>query len=390
MNSVTPPGDTSDLVVIGGGVIGLSIAWECARAGMSVRLLDRDEPGRAASWAGAGMLPPGARTADFSALPASARPEAALRTLSASFWPDHVASLRDAVDLDVGYRRHGAVHLFENEQARDAAASRLATQRIGHETLDESGPTRPCLGGYFRNGIAVPDQAQVRNPRLLKALRIACERAGVSIVPHAAVRDFRRAGDRLTAAVTDAGEFAAGHFCLAAGAWTGRLAATLGPPPPVEPVRGQIALLKFPAPPFAETVEIGKRYLVPRDDGRLLVGATEERAGFAAETTAGALADLLAFAARVFPAAASATLERHWAGLRPGSPDGLPFLGPVPDAANAVFTAGHFRNGLQQSPATAVLVRELLTGRRPSIDLTPYAVDRDVVPRVTPFVVHDL
>lgn len=376
---------SSDLIVVGGGVIGLSVAWEAARGGLSVTLLEKDEPGRAASWAGAGMLPPGARTGDLSALSPRLRAESALRTLSASLWPDHVAALREAVDLDVGYRRGGAVHLFESAADRDAALERFRGERIDAEAIE-----RPShLGERFRAALALRDQAQVRNPRLLKALRIACERAGVSVVPHAAVRDFRRAGDRLTAALADAGEFAAEHFCLAAGAWSGGLVAALGPSPPVEPVRGQIALLRFPVPPFAEMVEVGKRYLVPRDDGRVLVGATEERAGFAAETTADALRRLLAFAIDVYPLAADAKVERHWAGLRPGSPDGLPFLGPLPGLTNAVAAFGHFRNGLQMSPGTAVLVRELVAGTRPSIDLSPYALNRRVGDAVTPFAEAD-
>jgi glycine oxidase len=141
-------------------------------------------------------------------------------------------------------------------------------------------------------------------------------------------------------------------------------------------VRGQIALLQTGRPLIRRVLLQGARYLVPRPDGRVLAGSTEEDAGFDKRTTAGAIAELVRFAASLVPALAGAHLERCWAGLRPGSPDGLPFLGPVPGLANLFVAAGHFRAGIQLSPATGLVMKELLLGQRPSVALEAFRLDR--------------
>jgi glycine oxidase len=175
---------------------------------------------------------------------------------------------------------------------------------------------------------------------------------------------------------TATGRMVADQFLVAAGAWTDTLLDQVGWCPGVHPVRGQIALLNTSRPLFRRILLDGARYLVPRPDGRVLVGSTEEDAGFDKRTTAGAIADLLALAGSLVPALAEAHVERCWAGLRPGSPDGLPFLGPVPGIDNLLVAAGHFRAGIQLSPGTGLVMKDLLLGRKPGVSLEPFRLDR--------------
>jgi glycine oxidase len=225
-----------------------------------------------------------------------------------------------------------------------------------------------------------PQMAQLRNPRHVKALLAACQQLGVTLRPGCPVHGFDRHGSRIAALRTAAGTLTAGRFLLAAGAWSGGLLEMLGCQPVVFPVRGQIALLSSSPPLLRRILLEGKRYLVPRPDGRVLVGSTEEDAGFDKRTTAAAIADLLSLAQRLVPGLAHAHLEQCWAGLRPGSADGLPFLGPVPGLDNVFVAAGHFRAGIQLSPATALVVKELLLEQPLTVPLEPFRLDRQPTP----------
>jgi glycine oxidase len=170
----------------------------------------------------------------------------------------------------------------------------------------------------------------------------------------------------------------AGQFLIAAGAWADRLLYPLECFAPIRPVRGQIVLLRSPAPPFHNILLWGKNYLVPRDDGRVLVGSTEEpEAGFVKQTTADAVAELIHFAMETVPVLGEAEVERAWAGLRPGSADGMPYLGQVPGYRNVFLAAGHFRAGIQLSTGTALLLTECMTGRRPSVALDAFRPNRE-------------
>ncbi len=187
---------------------------------------------------------------------------------------------------------------------------------------------------------------------------------------------FQREREKFVAIETSGGTLSAGQFVVAGGAWSGRLLNDVGCPVRVRPLRGQIVLLAMQPSPIRHVVNVGPRYLVPRGDGRVLVGATEEVAGFDKRTTAGGVGGLVEFALELVPALARATFERSWAGLRPQSADGLPYLGRVRETQNLFVATGHFRAGLQLSPATALVMTQLLLGREPAVPLAPYAVDR--------------
>jgi glycine oxidase len=218
--------------------------------------------------------------------------------------------------------------------------------------------------------------AQLRNPRHLKALVAGCASWGVRLRRGCPVHALGVRGARIASVRTAEGDLEADRVLLATGAWSEPLLEQTGWAPGIRPVRGQIALLNTGRPLCRRILLWGSRYLVPRPDGRVLVGSTEEDAGFNKQTTAAAVGELLALACRLVPALADAHLERCWAGLRPGSPDGLPFLGRVPGVDNLFVAAGHFRAGIGLSPATALVMKELLLGQELTIPLEPFRLDR--------------
>ena len=191
-------------------------------------------------------------------------------------------------------------------------------------------------------------------------------------------------GDQITAVETPAGPQSAGQYVICSGAWSRHLLQQAGcPQTDLRPLRGQMVLLNTGAPRLKHVINVGPRYLVPRNDGRILVGSTEESVGFDKRTTAQAVHDLIHFAVELVPSLADATVERVWAGLRPQSADGIPYLDRVPQTENLFIAAGHFRAGLQLSPITALLLTQTLLSRPTTIPLTPYRLGRPPHPSPT-------
>jgi glycine oxidase len=218
-------------------------------------------------------------------------------------------------------------------------------------------------------GFLLPDLAQVRNPWHLKALIADCRRLGVDLRTDAPVRDVRLREDGAPSIATDEGTLTASHVVIAAGAWTPTFMQSLLPTPQIRPVRGQMVLLRLDRPPLARVIECGNRYIVPRSDGRVLVGATEELAGYDKQTTVSAVAGLMQFATELAPCLSKASVEGAWAGLRPQSSSGLPFIGPLPASDRALLAAGHFRAGLHLSPITARLIRQQILNQTLDLDI---------------------
>lgn len=368
-----------DCLIVGGGVIGLSLAWELAGHGLAVHVIDRGAAGREASWAGAGILPPARNHPD-------AHPIEQLAALSFDLHFRWSEQLREATGIDTGLRRSGGVYLARDQQAaadlcRSAELWRVAGLAV--EPLDavalrtiEPGLADDVLAAAGRRAWWLPDESQIRNPWHLRALVAGCAGRGVRVTEGAAVEEFAVQGCSLREVRTAAGTFRAGTYCITSGAWSGGLAERLGAPLALQPVRGQIVLLACRQPVLRRIVNEGARYLVPRADGRVLVGSTEEHVGFDKRTTSAGVRGLLDLALSLAPRLADATVETAWAGLRPATADGLPYLGPVPGLGNAFMAAGHFRSGLSLSPATAVVMGELIRGQPPRIDLQPFALDR--------------
>jgi glycine oxidase len=358
-----------DVLIIGGGVIGLTAAYFLAREGARVEVVDRGDFGQEASWAGAGILPPGS--------PSKARtPYDQLRGHSIVLYPVLSAELRERTGIDNGYTRCGGLAFVAG--ADQTVGDEWRGEGIALEALDESAARKlePALGPGLGRAFYLPDMAQLRNPRHLKALLAACALLGVRLRPGCPVHGFVIQNDRVTALHSGEGALAADRFLLAAGAWSEGLLEPLGWRPGIHPVRGQIALLNTRTALFRRVLLDGERYLVPRPDGRVLVGSTEEEAGFDKRTTAAAIGGLLALASRLVPGLAGAHIERCWAGLRPGSPDGLPFLGPVPGLANLFVAGGHFRAGILLSPITGLVLKELLLGQPLTVAIEPFRLNR--------------
>ncbi len=383
-----------DCLVNGGGVICLSIAYELSGHGLRVRVLDRQQPAAEASWAGAGILPPVSKRGPQS-------PLEQLAALSLRLHSEWAERLRAETEIDTEYRRCGGWLLFvaglsDLSPLSDAKPVAQASMReptatdplwnslpYAPVTFAELESHEPALAEARRRGDILAaafadDEAQVRNPRHLRALVAACRQRGVTIEAGVEVTGFWSSAGQVVGAQTSAGPRYAGSFCITAGAWSGRLAGSMGLQIPVKPIRGQMVLLKQPQPALRHIVNVGPRYLVPRLDGRVLVGSTEEDVGFDKANTDDGVAGLLRFAHRLIPAWQAATVEHTWAGLRPSTPDGLPYLGRAPALRNAYVAAGHFRSGIYLSPATAVVMSALIREVQPPIDLSAFRIDRDV------------
>lgn len=341
-----------DVVVVGGGIIGLSCAWRLAHRGWSVVVVD-PAPGSGASNVAAGML------AAVTEVHYGEEPLLALNLASAAAWPDFTAELEDRAGTTIGYRRNGTLTVaFDDDELRalDAlgrfqVSLGLRVTRVGSRACRER---EPGLSPRIRGGVLAEDDHQVDPRRTVAALLLACERAGVRF-------DRARALDTKSGAVeTAAGPIRCGTVVHAAGCWSGA---------PVRPVKGQILRLGFdPAvPPLGATVRGVDVYLVPRSNGELVVGATVEEQGFDTTTTAGAVYELLHAATRLVPGVGDLRLVEISAGLRPGTPDNAPLLGPT-DIDGVIAATGHHRNGVLLAPITAEIIAELVdTGAVPAI-----------------------
>lgn len=359
----------ADVAVVGGGIVGLTAAYELAKAGLTVEVLDRGPLGAEASWAGAGIIPPGNPER-------AATPIDKLRALGSVGMPQLVDELRERTGIDTGYRRCGGIEFLHHD---DDVADLWRAEGIPFDELSSPGlaEVEPAATSFPGTPYLLPTCAQVRNPWHIRALIAACERLGVRLRPHTPVNSWATTGRRVTGVQTGDGVVSAGTCILAAGAWSKGFLASLGHATGVHPVRGQIILFRQPTPGIARVLMTGKRYFVPRSDGRVLVGSTEEpEAAFEKRTTPEGVAELLAFTTSVIPAWATAEVEATWAGLRPGSADGLPYLGPVPGWDGVVVATGHFRAGVQLSVGTARVLVELLTGKPTCVPLSAFALDR--------------
>ncbi|HTN75004.1 MAG TPA: glycine oxidase ThiO [Pirellulaceae bacterium] len=368
-----------DLLIVGGGVIGLALAYELSNSGMRVQLIDRGELGREASWAGAGILPPAnAATA--------LHPYDQLRAISLEGHRVWAERLREETGIDNGYRRCGGLYLASS--AGEAAALRglynqFQSEQIGVEklTLQQLAELEPAIApgaaaDLVKAAYFTPVECQLRNPHYLHALVSVCQRRGVELLPNVAATGFQVQHDQLQGVETSAGVLSAGQYCFTSGAWTQTLLAKLGCATAVLPMRGQMLLYACRERPFARVLNVGNRYMVARDDGHVLVGSTEEEVGFDKRNTPVALEELQTFACQWVPELRSATLEQTWAGLRPATFDGFPYLGALPGLSNAFVAAGHFRSGLYLSPGTARVMSALLRGEDSPIDLHAFRVGR--------------
>ncbi len=365
-------------IVVGAGVIGLGIAWRLAAAGCRVTVYDRGEAGHGASWAAAGMLAAAAETEPG---------EEALLALtleSQRLWPDFARELEEATGISPEYRDEGTLVVAINRD--DAAQLRHSYEFQKGLGLDlhwlnaaEARQREPHLKPGIAAGVWSPRDHQVENRRLAAALAEAARRAGVELIEHCPVREIVVAGGRAKGVVTERGREEADVVVLAAGAWSREIGGI--PPaylPPVRPIKGQMLALQMdPMAPLLRHVTWLPRglYLVPRLDGRLLVGATVEERGFDDRLTAGGVLALLEGAWRAVPAIEELPIAEMWVGFRPGSRDDAPMLGPS-GIDRLVVATGHHRNGILLTPVSAASVSAyILSGRLPEV-ARPFSPER--------------
>jgi D-amino-acid dehydrogenase len=370
------------VIVIGGGIVGASAAYHLARCGVHVTLIDQAQPGQATA-AGAGIIAPGT----------SFKPPAAFFPLAfraVAHYEELLAHLADDGESNTGYETVGLLHvaITEEEAARLPILLQLFEERraAGVKNLDElrlldaqeARALFPALG-TVQGAIHVAGAARLDGRLMRDALRGAAQFRGARIVVTNHEATLVREDKRVTQVLADGQTFSADSVILAAGAWSGQFAETLGITLPVYPQRGQILHLQGPVEASHWPIVVGfhSHYLLTFSDGRVVAGATrEEHAGFDVRVTASGGREVLSEALRIAPGLADTTLHEIRIGLRPASPDGLPILGSVPQVENVFLATGHGASGLQLGPYSGALVADLALGHRPDLDLTPFAVDR--------------
>ena len=353
-----------DVAVAGGGLIGGSIALELARAGLSVALFDRQEPGQEASWAGAGILSPAPESAAMVSL-------VPLGKASMAIYPEFVRMVEEISGQNTGYRPKGTLQALFSQDAREELSTVIALHHglgLKAEPLraEDARELEPSLSEDVEAGVLRPDEASVDNRAMTQAVMEAARRSGAQFFPGSSVEAIWCEGGKCVGLSLKNEKIAAQWTVIAAGCFSASIegVATYAP---VRPAKGQMIALRADDLKIERVLWSEKIYLVPRNDGRILAGATVEYTGFEKGVTAGGIEKILAGAIELSPGLADARVEETWAGLRPDSPDHLPILGPT-DLDGLLIATGHFRGGILLTPITAQLVSEWVTQQYVSVD----------------------
>jgi glycine oxidase len=364
---------TYDVVIVGGGIIGGSIAFELAREKLSVAVLDRQELMHEASWAAAGMLSPAPDSP-------AAIPLVPLSRASLAIYPKFVAAIEEASEICTDYRTGGALEVLCHGDAERELSTLVALHHglgLACEPLrvEEAREMEPVLGRDARAAAFLPDEASVDPRSLTSALVVAAREAGAVLHPGLEAVSLVRGKERCAGVKTADGEtFSAGHVVLAAGCWTSQLPGA-EPYAPTRPVRGQMVALRHGGKAIRRVLRSERGYIVPRDHAnpqRLVAGSTLENAGYEKAVTSGGLEQILSAVNELAPSLADAEILETWSGLRPGTPDQLPILGPT-DMEGLMIATGHYRNGILLAPITAKFIREWITEGRVSMDCEDFS-----------------
>jgi glycine oxidase len=353
-----------DAAIAGAGLIGGSIALELARAGLRVGLFDRQQPGRESSWAGAGILSPAPESAAMI-------PLVPLAKASMAAYPDFVRMVEEVSGQSAGYRPKGTLQAIFSRDAREELSTVIALHHglgLKAEPLSaaDARELEPSLSEELEAGVLRPDEASVDNRALTQAVLEAALRSGVQLFPDSGAEAIWHEGGRCAGLQLKNEKIEAQWSVIAAGCFSANIEG-VAPYAPVRPAKGQMVSLRADNLKIERVLWSEKIYLVPRNDGRILAGATVEYTGFERGLTAGGLEKVLAGALELSPGLAAARVEETWAGLRPDSPDHLPILGPA-DMDGLLIATGHFRGGILLTPITARLVREWITFQNVSVD----------------------
>lgn len=355
----------SNFLIIGGGVIGMLTALQLADAGQYVTIVERGICGKEASWAGGGIVSP--------LYPwRYAPPISQLSRWSEGAYPALALRLLEETGIDPEYRQKGLLYLnVDDEECALSWARQLGKplERVSAAFVRHKEPQAAPHG----NALWMPTLGSVRNPRLGQALRARLHAMpNVALTEHCAVHGFIQRDRQVVGVQTAQGALMAERIVVCGGAWAAQLLADLHVHLPVRPVKGQMIAYQAPPGLVQRVVLKDGRYIIPRNDGLLLVGSTLEEKGFDKTTDGEALASLQRSAERIIPALADYPVAHHWAGLRPGSPEGVPFIGALPEWPNVYVNAGHYRNGLVLAPASTHILVDQLLGREALMDPTPF------------------
>jgi len=352
-------------IIVGGGVIGMLTALELVEAGQSVTLFEHGETGRESSWAGGGIVSP---LFPWRYLDSVTK----LASWSQAVYPSFSAELSEQTGVDPEYTGCGLILIAPDE----VQLARNWAETHSHELLsvdsEEFRRLEPQAANPPQSALWMPNVGQVRNPRMVSALRVRLDQLGVEIRTGDGVEQLLLHADRCTGVRSMSGIHHADSVVVCAGAWSGRLLADLPSTPAIGPVRGQMLLFAAEPGTVSRMVLEGSRYVIPRRDGRTLFGSTIEDVGFEKQTTDAAREELYAIATERFPILKRYPVEAHWAGLRPSSPAGVPYIGGHPEIERLFVNAGHFRNGIVLGPASARLASDLVLDRTPILDPAPY------------------
>lgn len=369
--------ETAAAVVVGGGVIGLSIARALAVRGMKqITLIERSRLGAEASQAAAGMLAPQAEAESADAF-------FHLACASRASYPSFAESLLEETGTDIELERTGTLYLAftehdEEEMARRydwQARARLAVEKL---SADEARRLEPCISPRVRAGLRFPLDVQVENRRLVVALAASLEKRGVRLLTETHVKSLTVERGRVEGVETSRGRVSAPVVVVACGAWTSFLASTDKSMrlPSIEPVRGQMLCFEMSPRLMRHVIYSPRGYVVPRLDGRLLAGSTTERAGFNKRVTAGGLNAITTQALEITPEVENLPLMDSWAGLRPAASDELPVMGEASDARGLFYATGHYRNGILLAPLTGELMAEQITTGAAPPELLAFSPER--------------
>jgi len=365
------------VAVIGGGIIGCLTACHLKQLGVDVTVVERGETGKEASWAGAGILCP---------IHPWLYPDAFTHLMNESLkmYPDFQMEIEEKTGISIEWKKSGLlIPFFDDDKVDHWQAATDWSERFDWDVQQlntvQTLKHEPTLAKDVGKSLLWPEVGQLRNPRLLKAVNVWMKQLGVTMLEHAEVGTLLTDQGRVSGlGCIDGREAVADQVLLAGGSWSGELAQQMGFTLPVAPVKGQIVLLKGKPGLMRSIVKHDDAYFVPRADGRVLVGASMEFVGFERGNTDHVIENLMASMVRIAPGLKNCEVEKQWMGFRPGSPDGMPFLGPVESLPGLWVASGHYRNGVALAPITAKIMSQWMTGEKPSIDLPTFAVDRSV------------
>ncbi len=361
-------------VVVGGGLLGMMTARELSKSGATVTLLEQGQIGRESSWAGGGILSP-LYPWDY------ADSVNALAKWSQQQYPQLAEELIDEGGVDPQWTQSGLL-VLANQTTADAMFAKatnwardygIACERLDERMLHEQ---EPELAEAHTQGLLFPEIAQIRNPRLIKSLRASCLKRGITLLENSPVSGFLVSGKKVRGVSVGEDKHEADVVVICAGAWSARLLTSMNIEVPIKPLRGQMLMYRT-SPGQIKRITLSEgHYVIPRRDGRVLAGSTQEDVGFDKSTTQEALLELRHTAEALFPFLAEAELENHWSGLRPESTAGIPYICMISGLEGLFLNAGHFRNGVVLAPASVRLVTDLILQRTPILEPRDYGLER--------------